>query len=177
MNKFMDVLAQFQKIRTFVLDVDGVLTDGSIQLLPNGEQSRTMSIRDGYALQLAIKMGYRIVIITGGRSESVVSRLKGLGITDIYIGVRDKIDCLENYVLEQDLIWEEILYMGDDIPDYGAMQRCGLATCPADAAPEIKQISHYSSAIKGGHGCVRDIIEKVMKLNEHWQLDDTVASR
>jgi 3-deoxy-D-manno-octulosonate 8-phosphate phosphatase (KDO 8-P phosphatase) len=173
----MNVLEQFRHIRTFIFDVDGVLTDGTVQLLPGGEQSRKMNIRDGYALQLAVKMGYRIAIISGGRSESVVNRLSGLGIRDIFTGVTDKSDRLEDYALEHDLLWEQMLFMGDDIPDYRAMQLCGIPACPADAAPEIKSISRYISPVAGGQGCVRDVIEKVLKLNDHWLLDEGVPSK
>lgn len=173
----MNILALFKPITTFVFDVDGVLTDGTVQLLPNGEQSRKMSIRDGYALQLAIKKGYRIAIISGGRSESVVSRLQGLGIKDIYTGITDKQEKLQDYVFEHDLRWEEVIFMGDDIPDYRAMQLVGLPVCPADAAPEIKSICRYVSPVNGGMGCVREIIEKVLKLNDHWTIDEEIASR
>ncbi len=173
----INVLEKFTYIRTFVFDVDGVLTDGTVLLLPNGEQSRKMSIRDGYALQLAVKQGYRIAVISGGRSESVVARLNGLGITDVFTGVLNKAEKLEDYALEHDLRWDEVLFMGDDIPDYRAMQLCGLSTCPADACPEIKSVSMYVSPVNGGQGCVRDVIEKVLKLNGHWVLDETVASK
>lgn len=173
----MNILSLFQPITTFVFDVDGVLTDGTVQLLPNGEQSRKMSIKDGYALQLAIKKGYRIAIISGGRSESVVTRLQGLGIKDIYTGITDKQERLQDYVFEHDLRWEEVIFMGDDIPDYRAMQLVGLPVCPADAAPEIKSISRYISPFTGGMGCVREIIEKVLKLNGHWTIDEEIASR
>lgn len=173
----MNVLEQFRHIRTFIFDVDGVLTDGTVQLLPGGEQSRKMNIRDGYALQLAVKMGYRIAVISGGRSESVVSRLTGLGIKDIFTGITDKSGKLEDYALEHDLLWEQMLFMGDDIPDYRAMQMCGIPACPADATPEIKSISKYISPVAGGQGCVRDVIEKVLKLNGHWLLDEGVPSK
>jgi len=173
----MNILSLFKPISTFVFDVDGVLTDGTVQLLPNGEQSRKMNIRDGYALQLAVKKGYRVVIISGGKSESVVSRLQGLGIKDIYTGVLDKQEKLQDYVFENDLRWEEIIFMGDDIPDYRAMQLVGLPVCPADAAPEIKSICRYVSPVTGGNGCVREIIEKVLKLNNHWMMDEEIASR
>ncbi|SEW23835.1 3-deoxy-D-manno-octulosonate 8-phosphate phosphatase (KDO 8-P phosphatase) [Chitinophaga sp. YR573] len=173
----MNILALFKPITTFVFDVDGVLTDGTVQLLPNGEQSRKMNIRDGYALQLAIKKGYRIAIISGGKSESVVSRLQGLGIKDIYTGITDKQEKLQDYVFEHDLRWEEVIFMGDDIPDYRAMQLVGLPVCPADAAPEIKSICRYVSPVNGGMGCVREIIEKVLKLNDHWTIDEEIASR
>jgi 3-deoxy-D-manno-octulosonate 8-phosphate phosphatase (KDO 8-P phosphatase) len=173
----MNILSLFKPISTFIFDVDGVLTDGTVQLLPNGEQSRKMNIRDGYALQLAVKKGYRVAIISGGRSESVVSRLQGLGIKDIYTGILDKQEKLQDYVFENDLRWEEIIFMGDDIPDYRAMQLVGLPVCPADAAPEIKSICRYVSPVNGGNGCVREIIEKVLKLNDHWMMDEEIASR
>ncbi len=173
----MNVLALFKSITTFVLDVDGVLTDGTLQLLPGGEMSRRMNIKDGYALQLAVKKGYRVVIISGGKSESVVSRLQGLGIKDIFTGVHDKQEKLQDYVFENDLRWDEILYMGDDIPDYLPMQLVALPTCPADAAAEIKSISRYVSPLPGGHGCVREVMEKVLKLNGHWLMDEGIASK
>ncbi|MFB6454409.1 KdsC family phosphatase [Chitinophaga sp. Hz27] len=173
----MNILSLFKPVTTFVLDVDGVLTDGTLQLLPGGEMSRRMNIKDGYAMQLAVKKGYRVVIISGGKSESVVSRLQGLGIKDIYVGVQDKKEKLQDYVFEHDLRWDEILYMGDDIPDYAPMQLVALPTCPADAAPEIKSISRYISPLGGGQGCVRDIMEKVLKLNGHWLLDEGIASK
>ena len=164
-------------ITTFIFDVDGVLTDGTVQLLPNGEQSRKMSIKDGYALQLAIKKGYRIAIISGGRSESVVSRLQGLGIKDIYTAITDKQEKLQDYVFEHDLRWEEVIFMGDDIPDYQVMCMVGLACAPADAATEIKSIASYISTVNGGYGCARDIIEKVLKLNGHWPMDTNIRSK
>jgi 3-deoxy-D-manno-octulosonate 8-phosphate phosphatase (KDO 8-P phosphatase) len=139
--------------------------------------SRRMNIKDGYAMQLAVKKGYRVVIISGGRSESVVSRLQGLGIKDIYTGITEKKEKLQDYVFENDLRWDEVLYMGDDIPDYMPMQMVGLPVCPADAAAEIKGISKYISLLPGGHGCVREVMEKVLKLNGHWLMDEGIASK
>lgn len=173
----MNTLSLFKPVTTFVLDVDGVLTDGTLLLLPGGELSRKMNIKDGYALQLAVKRGYRVAVISGGRSESVVTRLQGLGITDIFTGVVNKQDVLEDYVLGHALPWEQVLFMGDDIPDYRAMQLVGLPVCPADAVPEIKSICRYVSPIAGGNGCVREVIEKVLKLNGHWEVDETIASK
>ncbi|ASZ11573.1 3-deoxy-D-manno-octulosonate 8-phosphate phosphatase [Chitinophaga pendula] len=173
----MNLLSLFKPINTFVFDVDGVLTDGTVQLLPGGELSRRMNIKDGYALQLAVKRRYRVVVISGGKSESVVQRLQGLGITDIYMGITDKQEKLEEYVIAHDLRWDEILFMGDDIPDYRPMQLVGLAACPADAVPEIKSISQYISPVTGGRGCVRDVIEKVLKLNGDWVIDEGIASK
>ena len=172
-----NVLSLFKNITTFIFDVDGVLTDGTVQLLPGGELSRKMNVKDGYALQLAVKKGYRVVIISGGRSESVVSRLQGLGIKDIYVNATNKQERLQDYVLEHDLVWQDLLFMGDDIPDYRAMQLVGLPVCPADAVPEIKSISRYISPQTGGNGCVREVIEKVLKLNGHWEIDESIASK
>ncbi|ATL49502.1 3-deoxy-D-manno-octulosonate 8-phosphate phosphatase [Chitinophaga caeni] len=173
----MNILEQFRPIRTFIFDVDGVLTDGTVQLMPNGDLSRKMNTRDGYALQLAVKKGYRIVIITGGKSESVVSRLKDLGIRDIYTAVVDKKEQLSDYAMMNDLSWDEMLYMGDDLPDFFAMQMVALATCPSDAAQEIKSICKYISPFRGGDGCAREVIEKVLKLNGDWLIDDTISSK
>ncbi len=173
----MNLLSLFQNIKLFVLDVDGVLTDGTLLVLNDGQMARSMNIKDGYALQLAVKKGYQVLVISGGTSEAVQLRLQKLGITEIYMGVVHKKDVLTSYVAEKGLLWSEVLYMGDDIPDLRPMQMAGLACCPQDAVPEIKAISHYISQVSGGRGCVRDIIEKVMKLNHHWQVDETIPSK
>ncbi|MCX6275924.1 MAG: HAD-IIIA family hydrolase [Bacteroidetes bacterium] len=159
---------KLHNISCFVFDVDGVLTDGSLILLQTGEQARTMNIRDGYALQLAVKKGYRIVIISGGKSEAVKTRLNGLGIEDVFLGIEDKISTLKNVISKNNLVTENILYMGDDLPDIAPMKLCGIASCPADAATEIKEISIYVSDKKGGEGCVRDVIEQTMRLHGKW---------
>jgi 3-deoxy-D-manno-octulosonate 8-phosphate phosphatase (KDO 8-P phosphatase) len=173
----MSVLEKFKSIRTFVFDVDGVMTDGSVLVYETGEQVRRMSTRDGYSLQLALKKGYRVVVISGGNSEGVRRRLQYLGIQDIYLKVHDKVEVLREYARENNLDEKDMLYMGDDIPDYGAMQHVGLACAPADAAPEIRHMAAYISSFNGGQGCVRDVIEKVLKLNGHWDLDLSVASK
>ncbi|GAA4312058.1 3-deoxy-D-manno-octulosonate 8-phosphate phosphatase [Compostibacter hankyongensis] len=167
----MNVLELFRTVRTFAFDVDGVMTDGTLQLLENGALSRKMYIRDGYALQLAVKKGYRVVVISGGSAGSVRSRLESLGIKDIFLGVQDKASVLAGYVAEHELEWSSLLYMGDDVPDYTAMQMTGIPVCPADAAPEIKAICRYTSPFSGGKGCVRDVIEKVLKLHHHWEVN------
>jgi 3-deoxy-D-manno-octulosonate 8-phosphate phosphatase (KDO 8-P phosphatase) len=173
----MNVLQQFKQIRLFVFDVDGVLTDGKLLLLDDGQMARTMNIRDGYALQLAIKKGYEVLVISGGTSEgSVQNRLNKLGIQQIYMGIKDKVKVLQDFMHSQQFNAAQILYMGDDLPDLEAMKLASLPTCPADAAPEIKSVSHYISPFKGGEGCVRDVIEKVLKLNDHWNELQTVAS-
>jgi len=159
---------KLNNIKTFIFDVDGVLTDGSITLTADGEQVRVMNIKDGYALQLAVKKGYKIAIISGGKSEMVRKRLNGLGITDIYLGSHTKIDTYNEFVATYDLDPNEILYMGDDIPDYEVMQRIGVPTCPNDSAQEIKDISIYVSNKKGGKGAVRDVIEQVMRVHGNW---------
>lgn len=173
----MNILPLFKNIKAFVLDVDGVLTDSSVLVFDDGQLVRRMNIKDGYALQLAIKKGYRILIISGGNSEAVKIRLQKLGIFDIHINIKDKKEVLLNFVKETNLLWEEILYMGDDIPDMEVMQMAGLACCPHDAVPEIRHISHYVSPVTGGEGCVRDVIEKTLKLNGQWHNDTSVQSK
>lgn len=173
----MNVLEKFKPITTFVFDVDGVLTNGTLLILNDGQMARQMNIKDGYALQLAIRKGYRVVIISGGTSDAVELRLKKLGVKDCFLNVENKKEKLTGYVSQHRLKPEEVLFMGDDIPDHPAMQLAGLPCCPADAVPEIKQISHYISPLEGGKGCARDVIEKVLKLNGHWDLDTTVTAR
>lgn len=161
-----------KEISTFIFDVDGVLTDGKVIVTTEGEQYRNMNIKDGYALQLAVKKGFNVAIISGGKNEGVRVRLKGLGLTDIYLGQRHKMDAFEDLKAIYGLSENEILYMGDDIPDYEVMSQCGLATCPQDAAPEIKAICDYVSPKGGGQGCVRDILEQVMKVQGKWMNGD-----
>ncbi len=173
----MNILEHFKSIKTFVFDVDGVLATDTLLVLEGGEMARNMNSKDGYALQLAVKKGYHVVIISGGVSEAVRIRLNRLGIKDVYLGVHNKIETLQQYVADNNLNLSEILYMGDDIPDHSCMQLVGLACCPADAVSEIKEISKYISPIAGGGGCGRDVIEKVLKLNNHWGLDTSVASK
>ncbi len=173
----MTLLQQFRQITTFVLDVDGVLTDGGVWLLDDGQQVRRMHIRDGYALQLAIKKGYRILVISGAQSEAVRLRLHKLGITDVYMQVHDKLAVLEQYLQAHGIDRKQTLCMGDDIPDIELMANAGLACAPADAAPEIRAIAAYISPVAGGQGCVRQVIEKVMKLRGDWMNDSTVASK
>lgn len=173
----MNVLELFKNIKAFVFDVDGVLTDGALLVFENGEQVRRMNIKDGFALQLAIKKGYHIVVISGSHSEGVIQRLNKLGIQHVYMKITDKRTFLKEYLTKQQLNTSEVLFMGDDIPDYNVMRTVGLPCAPIDAAAEIKQISKYISNHKGGMGCVRDVIEKVLKLNGHWELDTDIPSR
>ena len=173
----MNVLNLFKKITTFVFDVDGVLTDGTVLVLPGGVQARQMHIKDGFALQMAIKNGFKVVIISGGTSDPVVDRLKKLGIEEVFMSVSDKKKFLDSYLKKQNLKWDELLYMADDLPDLEAMKFCGVSACPADAVTEIKDIAHYISPINGGFGCVRDIIEKVLKVQSKWNYGTDVVSR
>lgn len=171
----MSILDKFKQVTTFIFDMDGVLTDGTVYVLEDG-QYRRMSIKDGFALQLAVKKGYRIAVISGSNSEPVTQRLHKLGITDVYMGVHDKKARLETYMQLHGLNPAEVLFMGDDIPDYTAMKIVGIACAPVDAATEIKQIAHYISLVPGGMGCVRDVVEKVLKLNDHWELQTNTTS-
>ncbi len=157
-----------QKIKAFVFDVDGVFTDGKLYLSPDGEYVRAVNIKDGYIVQYAIKKGYPIAIISGGNSETVRERFKKLGVTDIYLNSMDKLDDFEDFYFKYELKPEDILYMGDDIPDIEVMKIVGLPTCPGDAVEEIKSISKYISTYNGGGGCVRDVIEQVLRLQGNW---------
>ncbi len=159
---------RLKNITTFIFDYDGVLTDGGVIMLPDGDGLRRANVKDGYALNLAVRNGYRVAIISGGKSESMYNRLKALKIPDVFLGVSYKLETFEEYCDMYDLNPEEIVYMGDDIPDYEVMQRVGLPCCPSDASEEIRQISGYISRHKGGSGCVRDIIEQVMRIQGKW---------
>ena len=164
----MNYLEKFRNIDTFIFDVDGVMTNSELIVLENGQLLRKMHTRDGFALKTALKANYRIAIITGGKSQGVIERLKNLGITDIYAGIQDKIEAFDEYLYTYDLDPATILYMGDDVPDYLPMRRVALPACPADAATEIIEIAQYISPIPGGKGCVRDVIEKTMRIHQRW---------
>jgi len=157
-----------KRIRAFAFDVDGVLSDPKVHLSADGLLLRTMNTKDGYAIQYAVKRGYPIAIITGGRTESVGERFANLGVQDIYLGASDKIRDFSEFRDKYGLTNEEILFMGDDLPDYEIMKVCGVPCCPADAVEEIKSLSVYISHVKGGDGCVRDIIEQVLRLHGKW---------
>ena len=163
-----NVLREFRNIHTFIFDVDGVLTNGELLVTEKGELLRKMNVRDGYAMKRALQKNFRVIIITGGNSKGTIDRLEALGIKDVISGAQNKLKYYEQLVDMYELEEEGILYMGDDIPDYHVMRRVGLACCPCDAVPEIMAISKYISPLKGGEGCVRDVIEKVLKLNKAW---------
>ena len=148
--------------------MDGVLTDGTITVTTDGEMLRTMNIKDGYALKTAVDRGYNVCIISGGSNEGVRLRLHGLGIKNIYLGAHHKTETLNNYLETKALKRENILFMGDDIPDLAVMQEIGLPCCPQDAVPEIKEVAKYVSHKKGGKGAVRDVIEQVLKVQGKW---------
>ena len=164
----MNYKETFKNITTVVLDVDGVLTNGDIILMPGMQPVRKMNAKDGYAMQLAVRNGIRMAIITGGRSPEVKERLQGLGITDIYLGASSKMESYEDLKMCYDLKDEEILYMGDDLPDYDIMKIVALAAAPQDAAPEIKSVADYVSPVNGGKGCVRDVLEQLLKIQGKW---------
>ena len=159
------------KIKTFIFDVDGVLTDGKILINSDGELLRSFDTKDGYAMKCALVKGFKIAIITGGRNEAVRERFKELGVIDIYLGAHHKLDAYQDLMDNYDLNPEEILYIGDDIPDIPVMEKVGLGCCPADATSDVKAIADYVSHKKGGEGCVRELIEQVLRLQGKWSLD------
>lgn len=162
-----------KKIRLVAMDVDGVLSRQTVQMSAEGVPSRTADIKDGYVMQLALRLGLRLAIITGGGDDAVRRRYEALGVKDIYMNAGKKITVYEKLIERMGLRDEEVIYVGDDIPDYEVMKRCGLPCCPSDAATEIKEIARYVSPVRGGEGCVRDIIEQVLRGQGKWVLDDT----
>ena len=161
-----------QKIKAVVFDVDGVLSASTIQMDGKGEPVRTINIKDGYAMQLAVKHGIRLAIMTGGHNENIRFRYEYLGVKDVYINCSMKIRTWEELLSQYDLHEEEIIYVGDDIPDYEVMKRAGCPCCPKDACTEIKEISTYVSDYEGGHGVARDILEQVLKAQGKWVLNE-----
>ena len=173
----MNVLAEFKKVTTFIFDIDGVLTDGTLLVLADGLQARQMHVKDGFGLQMALRHGYRVFIVSGGVSEEARKRLEYLGLTDIHLGIGDKTAFVSDILKSNKIKWAEVLFMGDDLPDIPLMSKVGLPACPADAVSEVKSIVKYISPINGGWGCVRDVIEKVLKVNGHWQYETDVTSK
>lgn len=170
----MNYKADLTHIRAFVFDFDGVMTDGSVWTYGDKETVRCGNVKDGYAIQYAVKKGYIIALISGANSQSIINRMEALGVTQIHTGCPNKMDVYRQFLADNNLKEEEVVCMGDDIPDYEIMSHCGVAACPADAAEEIKQISNYISIFSGGHGCVRDIIEQVLRLHGKWFHPDAV---
>ncbi len=169
MGNYKTLLAS---IDTFIFDIDGVMTNGIVLITPENDMLRSMHVKDGYALNLAARKGYRLAIISGGSSASVIYRFTTLGVKDIFLGVSNKIKVFNQYMKDNKLDPSQVMYMGDDIPDYEVMRQVGFAACPADAAEEIKAISTYISPRNGGEGCVRDVIEQVLKMRGDWLNDD-----
>jgi 3-deoxy-D-manno-octulosonate 8-phosphate phosphatase (KDO 8-P phosphatase) len=164
---------QLKDITTFIFDYDGVMTNGDVLVDADGVPLRSTNVKDGFALQLAARLGYNIAIITGGYSISIEKRMEMLGIKDVFVRSASKVEVLQKYMETKNLKPEEIIYMGDDLPDYPVMKMVGLPVCPADAVPEIKDISLYISHLGGGKGAVRDIIEQVLKAQDKWMKDFT----
>lgn len=164
---------KLSKITTLIFDYDGVMTDGTMILLHEGQPLRSANVKDGYVLQLAIKLGYRIAIISGGFSKSVENRFGTLNISDVFLGVPDKLKVYNEYIEKNNIDPEEIVYMGDDIPDLRVMKQVGVPVCPSDASQEVKDICLYISDKAGGQGCVRDIIEQVLKVQGKWMTEDS----
>ncbi|WP_430972399.1 KdsC family phosphatase [Sunxiuqinia rutila] len=162
---FKDKLKQ---VKALIFDIDGVLSLDTMPLNEQGVPVRTANVKDGYAIRNALNMGYQVGIITGGNLELVQTRYENLGVEHIYMGVRDKMKCLHDFIEKTGVTMEDVLYMGDDLVDYEVMQAVGVAVCPLDAVSEIKEISSYISDKKGGEGCARDIIEQVMKAQDTW---------
>lgn len=162
-------LSDFKSVRHFIFDIDGVLTDGTLLIHADGSLLRTMQIKDGYALQLAVKKGFSVSIISGAVGDAIKSRFTALGITDVYLGISDKQSILRSMLDSGKTTTDHILYMGDDMPDLQVMNMVYFPCCPADACNEIKAVTRYISPFDGGKGCVRDVIEKVLKLNDCWE--------
>ncbi len=161
-----------QKIRAIVFDLDGVLSKSTISLGMDGTPLRTVNIKDGYAIQLAVKMGLNIAIISGCRIDAVRKRYEGLGMTDVYLGAAVKIKVYEEFLAKHDLKEDEVMFMGDDIPDLEVMRRVGCPVCPKDACDEVKEASIYVSDYEGGCGCGRDVIEQTLKAQGKWLQDE-----
>jgi len=164
-KSYKEILNQ---IDTFIFDVDGVLTDATVLVNTNGDLLRTMNVKDGFAIKSAVDKGYHICIISGGSNEGVRKRLEGLGVKEIHLGAKYKMEILQDFYKTYDINPNNALYMGDDLPDYQVMQTVGLPCCPQDAVPEIKAVSRYISHRMGGKGCVRDVIEQVLKVQGNW---------
>jgi len=167
-----NIRKKLEFVKAFVFDIDGVLSLLTINLNHDGVPSRTVNLRDGYAMQLAVKRGYHIGIISGGNSVDYLPRLNGLGVTDVYLNSRTKVDQYQLFKEKYNLDDSEILYMGDDIPDFEVMKIAGVPVCPSDAASEIRQVAIYISDKRGGEGCVRDVIEQTLRLHNNWMSSD-----
>ena len=170
----MNYKSQLAKTTVFIFDIDGVFTDNIVYLLSDGEQMRTANVRDGYAVQHAVKSGFRIAVISGGKNEMTRARFEKLGVTEVHLGSSNKKIVYESLQAKWGFSDSEVCYMGDDIPDLPILKRVGLATCPSDAVPEVKAVAHYISDKAGGHGCVRDVLEQALKLKGQWMNEESL---
>lgn len=171
----MNYKAKLHDIKAFVFDYDGVISDGNIWSADDKIIVRSGNVKDGYAIQYALRKGYTVAVLSGGNGASIQARMKMLGVEDVYLGSHRKMEIFENFLKEKSLKAEQVLYVGDDIPDYDVMKAVGVAACPADAAEEIKSVADYISRRTGGHGCVRDVIEQVLRLQGQWFHEDAKA--
>jgi len=168
-NSYKEVLPN---IKAFIFDCDGVFTDSTVLLLPGGEQARTMNVRDGLAVQMAVNKGFHVAIITGGKSTLVRERFVGLGVKDVYLKIKNKMEVFDRILADKGLQPEEVMYMGDDLPDVAVLQKAGLACCPKNSAVEVLEVAQYISPMDGGKGCVRDIVEQTMRVQNKWSLSN-----
>ena len=164
----MNELERFRDVTTFIFDVDGVLTDCQLLVMEDGSLLRRMNVRDGYAIKRALQEGYRVCVITGGKSTGVVERLQALGVVDVYYGVDDKVAAYREYMELYELDDANVLFMGDDVPDYALLRLVGFPTCPNDACPEVLSVAKYVSSKGGGAGAVRDVIERTLRVHGKW---------
>jgi 3-deoxy-D-manno-octulosonate 8-phosphate phosphatase (KDO 8-P phosphatase) len=167
--------ALLTEVNTLIFDYDGVMTDGRVILQHADQPLRTANVKDGYILQLAVKLGYNVAIISGGFSRSMETRFESLNIKDAYIGVKNKLEVYHKYIKEKGIEPHQVLYMGDDIPDIPVMKEVGVPVCPMDASEEVKALSVYISDKNGGDGCVRDIIEQVLKVQDKWMTPEAFS--
>lgn len=166
---------KLKNTQLFCFDVDGVFTDNIVYLTADGEQMRTANVRDGYAVQLAVKKGLKIAIISGGKNEAVRKRFEGLGVTEVHLGSSKKIDVFHSLINKLQIQPEDVCYVGDDIPDLAVLGVAGLPCCPADAAHEVRLVCEYISPKDGGKGCVRDILEQALKIKGLWMDEESMV--
>jgi len=166
--ELVNLFDKMKAVKAFVLDIDGVLTDNMMLVTEAGELLRSVNVRDGQVIKWAIKAGYQVGIITGGRSEGAKKRFTDLGVVEYYSGIQEKWPALQSFLQRSDLLVSEICYIGDDLPDLPVLRKVALACCPSDAVPEVVEICDYVSPLRGGAGCVRDVLEKVLKLQGNW---------
>tara|TARA_S200000501_G_scaffold378467_1_gene441224 strand:+ start:1640 stop:2164 length:525 start_codon:yes stop_codon:yes gene_type:complete len=165
---------KLKKIKAFILDVDGVLTNGGLIIYPDGKFLRQMNAKDGYAIKLAIKHGYIIGVITGGREQNIKTRLEHLGVKEVFLGAHNKLPILKEFLKKHNLHKDDVMYMGDDIPDLEVLKHVGFSCCPFDASFDVQNICDYISMKKGGEGCVRDVIEQTLRVTDKWNLDGNI---